>query len=138
MSSNNEQQKPQNNLKELNDVFFDTMRGLIDGSVDDKKANTVATLGTAIINNAKVQLQGYKLTNGRTNISALPQGEQVPVKKQQLNSTPIRISKKEDEAQLQYARSLGYENAAEAIVTLPKGKFLADFNTWYSTLIDKN
>lgn len=133
MNSNKEQETPQNNLNELNDVFFNTMRGLVDGTVDEKKAKTVATLGTAIINNAKVQLEGFKLTGGRTTISALPQSEAAITSKPEAKQPALPISKKEDEAQLQYAKFLGYKNVAEAIVTLPKGQFLQDFRTWQST-----
>lgn len=133
METTKQENQSENNLTSLNDIMFNTLRGVVDGTVDEKKAVTIANLSNTIINNAKTQLIGYKLTGGSTQIAALPQQ---PLK---LRTPPKKIAgdglflPQDDALQLQYALELGFKNTAEAIVTMPKGKFLDDFKLWRTT-----
>ena len=68
-----------NNLDELNKVLFETLRGVKDGAVEVKKAETIVGLGNSIINNAKVQLSAYKLSGGTTGLGALSADNGAPV-----------------------------------------------------------
>lgn len=42
-----------NDLNRLNEVLFETLEGVKDGSVDEKKAQTIVNIGNSIVNNAK-------------------------------------------------------------------------------------
>ena len=74
----------QNDLLELNTILFDTLRGVKDGTIKNKKAETITRVDSAIISTNKVQLQAYKLTKGvayketfgRPSNSALESGDQ--------------------------------------------------------------
>lgn len=129
-----------NNLSELNNILFNTLRGVEQGTVDEKKAQTIANLGNTIINNAKTQLQGYKLTGGRTSITALPQkDEKTPLKtalgaveagRVGFGSEKIKLPKNTYDRQMMFAETLGYKSPADAIGEMGKKDFLDKFYVW--------
>lgn len=118
-----------NNLSELNNILFNTLRGVEQGTVDEKKAQTIANLGNTIINNAKTQLQGYKLTGGRTSITALPEGDG----KRSLGGVEgqkIKLPKNTYDRQMMFAETMGHKTPADAIGEMGKNNFLEKFHVW--------
>lgn len=108
-----------NNLNELNKILFDTLRGVKDGSVDDKKAQTITNVSNSIINNAKMQLSAYKLTKGKAynDVFEQPTGDL-------LESGNLYELKHE------YAIKKGYKSVSEAYDGIGKGKFETMFSQW--------
>lgn len=126
--------KENNNLSELNNILFTTLRGVEQGTVDEKKAQTIANLGNTIISNAKTQLQGYKLTGGRTSITALPSNTEEPGKEVK----KIELPKHTYDRQMMYVEEIGYKSPADAISKLGKHEFLKQFHAWEKEYETKN
>lgn len=104
-------------LNDLNDILFETLEGLKSGNTNEKQAQIVVNVGNAIINNAKIQLQAFKLTGGITGISLLetdPNATFAPIP-EKLNGRSAAV--------LRYAKEKGYKNVAEAIAVMGKQKF---------------
>lgn len=105
------------NLNDLNDILFDTLEQVKSGQMSEKQAQTVVNVGNSIINNAKIQLQAFKLTKGRTSMTLLPSNTDPKMK------MPEKGINNRSDAALQYALSEGYKNVAEAIAVMGKSKF---------------
>ncbi len=125
-----------NNLEDLNNILFTTLRGYIAKSVDKEHAQTVSNIGNTIINNAKAQLAFYRQAGVRpphifTQPIAL--NETNPAPKKEENRTIKEFSPKEvqidtgdctpEEIQA-YLKHKKYLNTAEAIVVESRLKFI--------------
>lgn len=110
-----------NNLNELNTVLFDTLRGVKDGTIDDKKAKSITGVSNAIINNAKLQLNAAKFIKGGS-INTAYFGEISA--KNQLKSSPENDLYSD---KLEFAISMGYKNLADAISQVGKNTFEQKF-----------
>ncbi|WP_416440413.1 hypothetical protein ACH3O9_11185 [Leeuwenhoekiella sp. A16] len=109
-----------NDLKELNDILFDTLRGIKDNSVDVKQANAVIGVSNALVNNAKVQLQAMKLSGGKT-----------PPKFLSIEAGPQTTNfKNKHEAMTAYAQNIGERNVADAISKHGKKDFEKGLKEW--------
>lgn len=110
-----------NNLNELNDVLFDTLRGVKEGTIDDKKAQTVTNVANSIINNAKMQLSAYKLTKGRAyseTFGSIPSGEKA-----------LESGDRYD-LMNEYAMHEGFKSISQAMEKLGKQDFINQFESW--------
>lgn len=117
----NNENNPENNLNELNNILFDTLRGLQDGSVDSKKATAITNVGNSIINNAKTQLSAFKATGG---IAYQQNFKQLRPPKESVKVADLYTQKTE------FSRSQGFESITEAIGKMGKAKFENEFKTW--------
>jgi len=126
-----------NNLNELNSVLFDTLRGVKDGTIDAKKAQTVTNVANSIISNAKTQLSAYKLTNGEAyseNFGALP-----PISNPSISTSPelkpASLLKNDKHAKMyDFAKSKGYKSVTEAMSHEGKHEFTTACNNWLDQL----
>lgn len=117
-----------NNLNELNEVLFNTLRGVVSGEIEEKKAQTIANIGSTIINNAKTQLHGYKLTGGKTGVNALP-----PVSVERLaegSVAPSGTPKSKYDQQQDYVKHMKYKSIAEGMAQEGKEVFLKNVDTY--------
>ena len=127
-----------NDLSMLNEVLFEVLKGVKNDSIDGKKAQTIVNIGNSIVNNAKIQLQAYKVTGGRTNIGLLGPGNEeedetpkqtsmiIPMVASEPEKEKILTNKKGQsrlELALEYAKEEGYKNVAEAIAVKGKVNF---------------
>lgn len=108
----------QNDLKELNDILFDTLRGVKNGSVDNKRAKSITEVSNSIINNTKTQINAFKLTGGQAYSESLGKPREA------LKSGDLYQQKSE------FAIFKGYENVSAAISGMGKAKFENEFKTW--------
>lgn len=53
-----------NDITELRDHLFDTLKGLKDKSIDLDQAKAIADISQVIINSAKVEVEHLKITGG--------------------------------------------------------------------------
>lgn len=108
-----------NNLTELNNILFDTLRGVKEGTVDDKKAQTVTNVANSIINNTKMQLTAYKLTKGMAF-------------RDEFGKAPKELKAGGDayDQKHEFAIFKGYNNIAEAIGKMGKADFENKFKQW--------
>lgn len=109
-----------NNLNELNEVLFETLRDVKADKVDPKKAQTITNVANSIISNAKVQLSAYKLTNGvayKDTFGKLPLGQK---------------SKSKDKHTLMndFALLKGYKSVTDGMAKLGQNEFKIQFNKW--------
>lgn len=104
----------ENNLNKLNDVLFETLAGVKDGTIDPKKAQTIVNIGNSIVNNAKIQLSAFKLTGGKTGMSLMTPNTD--------GTLQLSESQRETKA-YDFARENGYKNVAEAIAGMGKYEF---------------
>lgn len=114
----------QNNLNELNEVLFSTLRGVVDGQIEEKKAQTIANLGSTIINNAKTQLLGYKLTGGKTGVDVL-----APIEVEQLaegDTKPLAVPSSKYDQQQAYVKHMRYESIAHGLAKEGKDEFMVN------------
>lgn len=107
-----------NNLTQLNNVLFETLRGVKDGTIDDKKAQTVTNIANSIISNTKTQLQAYKLTKG----IAFRDEFGKPSKSLQMSDDVY-------EQKSEFAIFKGYKNVSQAIAEMGAG-FEIEFKKW--------
>jgi hypothetical protein len=104
-----------NDLNKLNEVLFTTLQGVQDGTIDEKKAQTIVNIGNSIVNNAKIQLSAFKLTKGKTNLSLMaPNNDKKLI---------YRDGDSRSDFALEFAKHKGYKNVAEAIAVMGKGPF---------------
>ena len=105
-----------NDLTELNNVLFTTLKKVESGELDDKKAQTIVNIGNAIVNNAKIQLSAFKLTGGKTNISLVGANK---------NSALRLANGRNNRSDFAYdfAFHKGYKNVAEAVSVMGSHKF---------------
>jgi len=111
-----------NNLNELNQILFDTLKGVKDGSVKKEEAKVIKELSDSIINNAKVQLDGFKFTKGiGTNVSFLG-----------IEGKGIKAEKSKDPYtnKLEFALYKGFNNLAECVEKMGKIEFEKEFKEW--------
>ncbi len=109
-----------NDLNELNSILFQTLRGVRDGEIDSKKAQSITAVSTNIINNAKVQLHAYKATRGKvgsgifgTTMPAIEEGAR---------------NKDQYGQMMEFALQLGYKSVAQAMEKMGKAKFEKAFH----------
>lgn len=123
--------KNENNLVELNTILFSTLRKLEAQQIELDHAKGVANLGNTIINNAKAQLEAYKVTGGRTSMQLLPE-EQIQGTAQ-LAQKKVKIPSNAYDRQMLYAKQIGYKTPADAIGALGKNKFLEEVELWVAS-----
>ncbi|HET8886809.1 MAG TPA: hypothetical protein VFM70_10710 [Salinimicrobium sp.] len=113
----------QNNLQELNDVLFDTLRKVKDGKMDPKQVNAVVAVSNSIISNTKTVMQACKMAK-----TEIPSGffgvEKSPM---QITEGPAGQSKYQE---LDFALAIGYDNVAKAVGDLGNKVFRKRFETW--------
>ena len=113
-----------NDLNKLNEILFNTLQGVVDGNVDDKKAQAIVGLSNSIINTGKLQLNAYKLAKAQKapEIFGLEQGQPHEV---------AQIEEKDKHSQmLNFAIIIGYGNIAQAMKHLGKETFEKRFKTY--------
>jgi hypothetical protein len=110
---------PENNLTELNKILFETLRGVEKGSISNEKSQAITNVSNSIINNAKTQLNAFKLTKGvafKDTFGGIP--------KITLKSGDIYEQKSE------FALSRSFKNVSEAITEMGKSNFENQFKSW--------
>lgn len=128
-----------NDLSTLNKILFETLKGVQDDTIDGKKAQTIVNIGNSIVNNAKIQLQAFKATGGRTKIGLLGASEEdeesvdpkpsrmvIPMELSEPTKKKILTNKKGQsrlDLALEFAKEEGYKNVAEAIAAMGKVPF---------------
>lgn len=119
------------NLKNLNDVLFDTLEKVKNGTMDGKQSAAIVQLSNSIINNGKLQLAAHKFANSGTapEMFGLPEGITKP-KTLNLKEKNVLNAKDKHEAMRRYALTLDYNSAAEAIGVLGKTEFKEAFEQW--------
>lgn len=105
------------NLNDLNDILFDTLEAVKSGKMSEKQAQTVVNVGNSIINNAKIQLQAYKLTKGKTSMTLLTPNKDPKMK------MPEKGINNRSQAAFDYVVQNNYKNVAEAIASMGKTEF---------------
>jgi len=110
-----------NNLNELNNVLFDTLRSVKDGKMDDAKAKTITVVSNSIINNAKLQLNAARYLKSST-ITTNFFGELKAKENIKLSESNDLYNKK-----LEYSLSMGYSNLSEALNNEGKAVFEKGF-----------
>ncbi len=111
-----------NNLQALNDLLFETLRGVKEGKIEITKAKAVNEISATIINNAKVQLDAIKITKGMGkagDIFSIKQLGEAPEK----NDDTYELKRK-------FAQELGYDNVAAAIAEMTSWKFEKQYKEW--------
>ena len=111
-----------NNLNELNEILFETLRKVKDDQIDNNKANAIVGLSNSIISNAKTQLNAYKITKGRAykdTFGALP-----PPSESARENSDKYLQKSE------FAMAKGYDNVSEAMGDMGKNNFEREFSNW--------
>ena len=104
------------NLQDLNQTLFDTINGLKDGSVSVQNANAIVNASKQIAENTKVQMQGLKLFS------------ELGYEPSENEGTPIKaLLGNVFDRKLEYAKSIGYSNVADAIGKMGKEKFEKSF-----------
>ena len=111
-----------NNLSELNDILFDTLRGIKDGKIPAEQAHAIIGVSNNIINNAKTQLQAYKLTNGKVGVQTFI-GLPGP-------SEAILQSKDRFLQMNEFALLKGHHSITDAMSKMGKAKFEQEFSNW--------
>jgi len=115
-----------NDLNQLNAILFSTLKDVVDGKTDDKKAQAIVGLSNSIINTGKLQLNAYKLAKAQKapEMFGLEQGPPHEVAK---------LEGKDKHAQmLNFAMFSGYDNTAQAIKELGKETFEKRYQTYKS------
>jgi hypothetical protein len=111
-----------NNLTELNNVLFETLRGVQSGDVDSKQAQTVTNISNSIINNVKTQLLAFKATQGKAYRGAFGL--------QETNGLVPALGQGKYELMSEYALSKGYKSVTDAMEKIGKSEFVSQFNNW--------
>lgn len=122
--------KTKNTLNELNEILFDNIRKLNESKIDVKQATAIVNMSNSIIDNAKTQLQAFKLTENPLVIGSIVNNEiGAPPVTNRLPKTPspLFVSKDGYTVKNSFAVELGYENVAEAISVMGKNSFLEKF-----------
>ena len=66
----------ENNVNELRQILFESIRGVKDGTLDIEKAKAVADMSQVIINSAKIEVDYIKATGGVSGSTFLTDGQQ--------------------------------------------------------------
>lgn len=134
-----------NNLTELNNILFDTLRGLKDGSIDKSKTKEITNVSNTIINNAKTQLEAFKLTKSKETLSSFSlSSSESNVEKLEVNTVGFDTKKtefvkqkkpllnKKDTYSQKHDFSIisGYGSVGEALSKIGKKAFEDEFNSW--------
>ena len=113
-----------NDLNQLNEILFSTLKDVVDGKTDDKKAQAIVGLSNSIINSGKLQLNAYKLAKAQKapEMFGLEQGPPHEV---------AQIAEKDKHSQmLNFAIIIGYGNIASAMKDMGKETFEKRFKTY--------
>ena len=129
--------KTENNLNEVNNVLFETLRGLKDGKVDPKTAHAMVSVSNSIQGNIKTQLAAVKMLGNtlmpeslgleRTQ-NAVSQPKQIK-SAEAVNQKQIEAVKPEVNEN-NYALHLGYLSQFDAISHLGEIKFTKMYEAW--------
>ena len=113
-----------NNLTELNNILFDTLRGVKDGKVEPSKAEAISKISASVVNNAKVMLQAVKIVEGMSLDTNVFGGS--------IKNNLLKDYNEDDlhQIKLKYAADKGYKSLGEALVTLGKEGFDSQLNDW--------
>jgi len=111
-----------NNLSELNDLLFDTLRGINDDKVSAEKVKSIVHVSHSIVSNAKAQLEAFKMTGGRVEA---PKIFGARIESQMVIEQGNTYNLMED-----FAIKEGYKNVSEAISKMGKSGFNAAFKIY--------
>lgn len=111
-----------NNLSELNDILFDTLRGVKNDNVDAEKARSIVSVSNSIVNNAKAQLEAFKMTGGRIEAPKIF-GARI--------ESHLAIEQGNTYSLMEnFAINEGYKSVADAISKMGKSGFKVAFETF--------
>lgn len=112
----------ENNLNELNNTLFETLKGVQAGTLKREDAKVINEIAGTIINNAKVQIDAFKATKG---IFQPQEGIGV--------DNPGKLIALPDDVYAQkheFSIFKGYKNVSECIAALGKKGFETEFKLW--------
>ena len=111
-----------NNLSNLNDILFDTLRGVKNDEIKPDKAKAIVNVSNSIVSNAKAQLEAFKMTKGRVDPPKLF-GTKI--------ESSLLIAQGDTYDQMEeYAKKKGYRNITEAIAKMGKDGFNIAFENY--------
>ncbi len=111
-------------LNDLNEMLFDTMEGLKNGSIKTETAKGITEAAKTIVGNAKVQLDALKMLKG--------QGVITPPVLGMPTTTVITAGSKDKHTQMaEFAVMLGYSGVIDAFDALGKDNFIKRFENEY-------
>lgn len=110
-----------NNLQELNEILFETLRGVKEGKIKVADAKAINEISGTIINSAKVQLDAIKVTKGGKGaaffgIKGIGPGPTA-------EDDTYELKKK-------FAQEQGYDNVAAALKGMGTWEFENEFKKW--------
>ncbi len=116
----------ENNLNELNNTLFETLKGVKNGSIKREDAKVMNEIAGTIINNAKVQLEAFKATKGLGN----------QAKMFGVNHPHNQIELPEDlyDMKVEFSIYKGFTNIGDCMGSLGKHVFESEFNKWIKEL----
>jgi len=118
----------ENNLVELNDILFDTLRDVKAGEMDLDRARRVVNVSSTIIDNAKVQLDAFKFTNGSVFTDFFSETKNIEHNKEKGEYYNKQITPGEKYDRMNdYATKKGYKSVTDAMNKMGKSKFLQAF-----------
>ena len=118
-----------NNLSELNNLLFETLKGVKSGSIDVKRAQTVTGVANSIISNTKLQLEAFKITKGKAFASEFSSTRK-PIEVTE-SPTPKLPAKDVYNQKNDFAIYSGYKNVTDAMDNLGgAAAFDVAFNKW--------
>lgn len=111
-----------NTLNDLNNILFDTLRGIQENTVTPEKAHAISALSNNIINTAKTTLAAYKMTNAKVGVQHLI-GLPEP-------SETIKQSNDRFQQMNEFALLKGFKSVTDAMDKLGKPGFDRAFKLW--------
>lgn len=116
----------ENNLNELNATLFDTLNKVKNGEIKKEEAKVINEIASTIINNAKVQLDAYKVTRGVGNQAKMFGVEHAGNKT--LLSEDVYAQK------VEFSVYKGFTNVGDCMASLGNIKFNQEFKKWTEEL----
>ena len=113
-----------NNLNTLSEQLFSTLDDLKNGKIKREDAKVMKEIAGTLINNAKTQLEAFKITKGIGD-----QAELFGVKS--LGPSPDIENQNVYDQKMEFSISKGFKNVAECMAALGQ-KFEYEFRTWRS------
>ena len=113
----------ENNLNELNNLLFGTLRDIKNDKIDIGKANAIVGISNSIIANAKTQLNAYKLTKGHAYRETF--GDLEPAPSQKALKSDDKYTQKNE-----FALFKGYKSVTDAMSKIGKPQFEREFQNW--------
>ncbi len=118
-----------NDLNELSNILFDTLRGVVSKEVPAEQAKVISNMGNTIIANAKVQLEAYRQTKGgfKPSFIALDESETKPVL---LPKTSEQFKFTITPGLKEYVQFKKYLSIEEAMVVEGKEQLILNAEAW--------